>query len=120
MSECAPGRCWEAVTAWAVNVRGGPRDDWPVSELEAWDRRTSDLIEEAYLLAGAGPGGSGSTDLSEGAWRMKRQHLAVPMDADGDWLDVGCANGHLLATLPSWAAERGLAIEPHGLELLPR
>jgi hypothetical protein len=41
------------------------------------------------------------------------------MDGDGTWLDVGCANGHLLATLPAWCAERGIRIEPYGLELLP-
>ena len=87
---------------------------------EEWDRRTAELLEDAYLAAGAGPGGSGSRDQSEGAWRAKRQHLSVPMDADGTWLDVGCANGHLLVTLPRWAAERGITIEPHGLEVLPR
>jgi hypothetical protein len=26
------------------------------------------------------------------------------MDRDGSWLDVGCANGFLLATLPTWLA----------------
>jgi hypothetical protein len=91
-----------------------------VSDLAEWDRRTAALLEDAYVAAGAGPGGSGSTDRSEGAWRAKRQHLAVPMDRDGTWLDVGCANGHLLATLPAWAAGRGVTVEPHGLELLPR
>jgi hypothetical protein len=45
--------------------------------------------------------------------------LCVPTDGDGTWLDVGCANGHLLATLPAWCAERGITIEPSGLELLP-
>jgi hypothetical protein len=29
------------------------------------------------------------------------------------------ANGHLLATLPAWCAERGISIEPYSLELLP-
>jgi hypothetical protein len=90
-----------------------------MSELAAWDRRTASLLEQAYLAAGEGPLGSGSGSSSEGDWRAKRQHLAVPMDSDGDWLDVGCANGHLLATLPSWAAERGVGNEPHCLELLP-
>jgi hypothetical protein len=90
-----------------------------VSDLEAWERRTAERLERAYLAAGAGPGGSGSTETSEGAWRAKRQHLCVPMDGDGTWLDVGCANGHLLATLPAWCAERGIGIEPYGLELLP-
>jgi hypothetical protein len=42
------------------------------------------------------------------------------MDVDGSWLDVGCANGHLMVTLPGWAAERGVSITPYGLELLPR
>jgi protein-L-isoaspartate O-methyltransferase len=41
------------------------------------------------------------------------------MDADGAWLDVGCANGYLMATLPAWAAESGVTIDPHGLELIP-
>lgn len=89
-----------------------------MADLDEWDRRTADQLRAAYLDAGAGPGGSGSGDRSAGAWRAKRQHLAIPMDADGDWLDVGCANGHLLATLPPWAAERGVTIRPHGLELL--
>lgn len=91
-----------------------------MGDFVAWDRRTAALLEDAYVAAGAGPGGSGSTDPSEGAWRAKRQQLAIPMDADGSWLDVGCANGHLLVTLPTWAAERGVTVEPHGLELLPR
>ena len=64
--------------------------------------------------------GSGSRRASVGDWRAKRQHLCVPMDRDGSWLDVGCANGFLLATLPVWCAERGVTIEPYGLELLPR
>jgi hypothetical protein len=41
------------------------------------------------------------------------------MDKDGSWLDIGCANGHLLVTLPLWAAERAITVTPHGLELLP-
>ncbi len=91
-----------------------------MSAYDDWDRRTAVLLEDAYVAAGAGPGGSGSSDLSDGQWRAKRQHLAVPMDADGTWLDVGCANGHLLVTLPRWVSERGITIAPHGLEVLPR
>jgi hypothetical protein len=87
---------------------------------DAWDRQTAALLEDEYVARGAGPRGSGSSDPSEGDWRAKRQHLAVPMDRDGTWLDAGCANGHLLATLPAWTAERGVRVEPHGLELLPR
>lgn len=88
--------------------------------VEAWEQRVAEVLEASYVARGAGPRGSGSNSASEGDWRAKRQHLAVPMDRSGDWLDVGCANGHLLATLPGWAAERDLEITPHGLELLPR
>lgn len=63
-------------------------------DLNAWDLRTADLLEAAYVAAGPGPGGSGSGDLTEGGWRAKRQHLAVPMDTSGDWLDVGCARSN--------------------------
>jgi hypothetical protein len=88
-------------------------------EFDGWDERTTELLRDAYLAGGAGPRGSGAGDGSEGEWRAKRQHLAVPMDASGSWLDIGCANGHLLATLPVWAGERGVVIEAHGLELIP-
>lgn len=92
----------------------------PVSDLEAWDARTRELLETAYVEAGDGPRGSGSGHFSVGDWRAKRQHLAVPMDRGGSWLDVGCANGFLMATLPAWCAERDVTIEPFGLELLPK
>ncbi len=84
-----------------------------------WDRRTTELLERAYLACGAGPRGSGSGSADDGLWRAKRQHLVVPMDGDGHWLDIGCANGHLMATLPRWAAESRVEIMAHGLELIP-
>jgi hypothetical protein len=90
-----------------------------VSDFVAWDARTRELLEKSYVSAGDGPMGAGSRRSSVGGWRAKRQHLAVPMDRDGSWLDVGCANGFLLATLPTWCAEGDIAVEPYGLELLP-
>jgi hypothetical protein len=75
-----------------------------MNSLNAWDRRTRELLEEAYVAAGEGPRGAGSRSASPGDWRAKRQHLTVPMDHDGTWLDVGCANGYLTATLPIWCA----------------
>jgi hypothetical protein len=89
-----------------------------VGDLDAWDARTRELLEESYVTAGDGPVGAGSRRSSVGDWRAKRQHLAIPMDHDGSWLDVGCANGFLLATLPTWCAERDVAVEPYGLELM--
>ena len=91
-----------------------------MSEYDLWDQQTIELLEEAYLAAGAGAGGSGSGGQSEADWRARRQHLAVPMDASGSWLDGGCANGHLLVTLPVWTGEGGVDIEASGLEVMPR
>jgi len=91
--------------------------EWDGSD--GWDERTTELLRDAYLAGGAGPRGSGAGDGSEGVLRAKRQHLAVPMDVNGSWLDIGCANGHLLATLPIWTRERGVVVEAHGLELIP-
>ncbi|CAN5603730.1 class I SAM-dependent methyltransferase [soil metagenome] len=86
-------------------------------ELAAGNERTRHLLEEAYLAAPDGPGGSGVS----GYWERKRRPLASAFDGDGSWLDVGCANGHLLETLPGWVlADRGHHIEPSGLELLGR
>ena len=90
----------------------------PDRRAAAWDQVTGRRLEAAYLAGGAGPRGSGAGSDDAGQWRAKRQHLAVPMDRDGDWLDVGCANGHLLATLPVWAAEQGVQVRAHGLELM--
>jgi hypothetical protein len=48
-----------------------------------------------------------------------RRPLAEAFDRSGTWLDVGCANGYLLETLPAWLIERGITVEPFGLELIP-
>ena len=41
------------------------------------------------------------------------------MDADGDYLDLGCANGLLLESLVGWCAERGYGITPYGVDFIP-
>ena len=42
------------------------------------------------------------------------------MRTDGDFLDIGCANGHFMETAATWKAHDGVAIEPYGLDLSPR
>ena len=81
--------------------------------LDAWDRRTRELLEEAYVAAGDGPR-AGSGSASPGDWRAKRQHLAVPMDHDGTWLDVGCAS--TLSATPHWLLERGISCRWRGVQ----
>ncbi len=37
----------------------------------------------------------------------------------GTFLDVGCANGLLMESIVTWCAERGLRVEPSGIDLAP-
>jgi SAM-dependent methyltransferase len=49
-------------------------------------------------------------------WRAEREPILAAVTGNGSFLDVGCANGFLLASLVAWAAERGVALEPFGLD----
>jgi hypothetical protein len=84
----------------------------------AWNERTRALLEDAYLRATTGPGGAGCSRDAKG-WEHVRRPIAEAFDRSGTWLDVGCANGYLLETLPAWVSERGITVEPFGLELIP-
>jgi 2-polyprenyl-3-methyl-5-hydroxy-6-metoxy-1,4-benzoquinol methylase len=52
-------------------------------------------------------------------WRLAREVILSAVERSGAFLDVGCANGLLLECLMAWANERGIAIEPHGIDLVP-
>lgn len=84
---------------------------------QAWNERTRRVLEEPYLRARTGPGGSGCGHADAG-WKRRHRPLVEAFHRSGSWLDVGCANGYLLETLPSWVARRGLTLEPFGLELM--
>jgi len=83
---------------------------------------TLKLLEDSYVAAderGDLPGGSGSGGGLE-RWQRKRKVIAAAFDHHGTWLDAGCANGLLMETLSRWAAEKGVRVEPYGLELSGR
>ena len=85
-------------------------------------QRTLALLEQSYVDANARgdiAGGSGSGGGLE-RWEKKRRVLAQAFERDGSWLDVGCANGLLMETLARWTAEKGVRIEPYGLDLSAR
>ena len=77
------------------------------------------MLEPAYLRANTSEGGSGYSAGPE-EWRMARVPLIDGITRDGSFLDVGCANGLLMESVQRWcAAERGLHIEPYGVDLAP-
>jgi SAM-dependent methyltransferase len=52
-------------------------------------------------------------------WRLAREVILSAVERSGTFLDIGCANGLLLECLIAWAKERGVVIEPHGIDLVP-
>jgi SAM-dependent methyltransferase len=40
-----------------------------------------------------------------------------PIRQSGGLLDIGCANGYLAGCLVDWAAERGVRLTPHGIDI---
>jgi len=72
-------------------------------------------LEESYLAEGdpIRQSGFGGGPVR---WRSEREPILEAIDEDGDFLDIGCANGYLLECLVEWASERGIALTPFGLD----
>jgi SAM-dependent methyltransferase len=104
---------WQAV----AEKRGRDMDD---EELAAWFAATKTLLETAYL-AGEQPwrqSGFGlHTPRTYAAWEAHRKPIADCIERSGSFLDIGCANGYPLECVLRWTAERGVTIEPYGLDL---
>jgi SAM-dependent methyltransferase len=92
-------------------------------ERDAWFAANTVLLETAYL-AGVEPWQQSGFGLHRprtyARWEAVRRPVADAMDGDGTFLDVGCANGFLLECVLRWTGERGLRIEPFGLDVSER
>jgi len=77
---------------------------------EMLDRLAESYLKEADPIRGSGFGGGAER------WRAEREPLLDAVTSDGDILDVGCANGHLLECLLVWGRERGIELTPHGID----
>jgi len=73
-------------------------------------------LEDAYLESDDPIVQSGFSGGRE-RWVAERSPLVDAIDGDGEFLDVGCANGLLAADVVEWAAERGHALQPYGIDL---
>ncbi len=56
----------------------------------------------------------------EDRWVSLRKPVADCIDRPGTFLDIGCANGYLLECCLAWTAERGIAIDPYGVDVSAR
>lgn len=85
---------------------------------ESYYRRNLRTLTPAYLRGTTAEEGSGFGGDSQ-RWRRQRESIVNGLDRDGTFLDIGCANGLLMESVQTWAGERGLRIEPYGVDLAP-
>ncbi len=83
-----------------------------------WHARVQAMLAPAYLAASTPHGQSGKGgDAAD--WEHARRLVCDAIESDGTFLDVGCANGLLMADVQRWAEADGHAIEPYGVEISP-
>ncbi|MGH9173060.1 MAG: methyltransferase domain-containing protein [Vicinamibacterales bacterium] len=78
-------------------------------------RWTWQELEPRYLAADNPRGQSGFSG-DEGRWEMARRVIADCIPRGGTFLDIGCASGFLMESVVEWAGERGVRVEPYGLD----
>jgi SAM-dependent methyltransferase len=103
--------------ALATAIRAAARSYRSLDEQDFYadNRRT---LTPAYLRGATPREGSGfGGDMGE--WRQARWHITEAITGDGTFLDVGCANGLLMESVAAWCAERGLAVDPYGVDISP-
>lgn len=88
-------------------------------QLDDWFDHVRQVLETAYL-SHAEPWRQSGMSGPEGRWAALRKPVADCIDRSGSFLDIGCANGYLLECCMKWTAERGISIDPFGLDLSAR
>ncbi|MFN2613471.1 MAG: GNAT family N-acetyltransferase [Actinomycetota bacterium] len=102
------GHTHEGWSFWELEL---PPDD------ETWFRWTKELLETAYLSTDNIYEQSGNTAGTAERWNMTRIVVADCIDREGSFLDVGCANGLMMESVARWCADKGLKVEPYGLDI---
>jgi hypothetical protein len=105
--EAAKERAWREEAAIDAAFERGELDE------AGWHEAMAALVVPAYLAAETPEGGSGSSRDPAG-WEYARSLLADAVQPGQSFLDVGCANGHLMESMAAWAG-----VEPYGLEIAP-
>jgi 2-polyprenyl-3-methyl-5-hydroxy-6-metoxy-1,4-benzoquinol methylase len=83
---------------------------------EELQQRITDAVAASYLQIDD-PRWQSGYDGDAGEWRDARAFILDAVPHDGSFLDIGCANGHLMESLVVWAAEREVQLVPYGLEI---
>jgi len=83
-----------------------------------WHARMAALVVPAYL-AGKNPRAQSGYSGDEAAWRQARSLVAEAIPRSGTFLDIGCASGLLMESVSAWCLERGVDVEPYGVDIAP-
>ena len=79
-----------------------------------------DVLAEYYLADPENPYRQSGRGGGRKGWEESRRCIADAVHRSGHFMDVGCANGLLLETLMVWVGERGLTIQPHGIDFISK
>ena len=117
---------------WACRELGLPAPDVPYARIEIgqlnarlesgeitheqWYAATEEVLIDAYLASDDPRAQSGKSG-DETEWRWSRELVLDVFPSRATFLDVGCANGYLMESLHRWGAERGIEVEPYGLDI---
>ncbi len=74
---------------------------------DGWFEAVQAVTEPTYL-AGADPRAQSGHSGGDVGWELARRHILRAVDADGTFLDIGCASGYLMESLQGWAAQDGI------------
>lgn len=85
-------------------------------ELDAWCGKQKEMIYDHYLESEDPRKQSGFLGAEE-SWVACRKPITNCITQSGSFLDIGCANGYLLESIIRWTKERGLKIEPYGIDI---
>jgi 2-polyprenyl-3-methyl-5-hydroxy-6-metoxy-1,4-benzoquinol methylase len=99
------------------------RDRWlalsPKADRDEYFALTQAAVAESYLADPSNPYRQSGRSSGAARWEETRRCLVRAIHRDGDFMDVGCANGLLLETLIAWSREAGFTLTPHGLDFVP-
>jgi hypothetical protein len=102
-------RAWREIAEIDGRLERGEIDE------AGWHAAIAAIIVPAYLAADTPWGGSGKLGTTAD-WEHTRSLITDAIDRDGTFLDVGCANGYLMESIPRWTPYQ---VEPYGLEITP-
>ena len=90
-------------------------DDGQITEAEWFDIHNQFFT--GHYLAADNPRAQSGRSGDDAHYRYTRMMVLEAIHKSGTFLDVGCANGHLMAALDKWLDGCGLKVEFYGLDI---